>query len=391
MSGRRISVPKKTIRRYGDWADWVAKSPFRRPRHLGRNALEALSSAEAAAYARERRAFMMGVVFETPHMAETRSHLLSLLRSNPHLNNVPRYGIALDGLGSYGKTTILQQLGREFERNRREEEGVDLDEEVETDAGGIWLPVAYTSLTGDTTERGVLSSIAGFYEIPEPRQRRNNSERMEALVDVMSACGTELLILDDFHHLRVKSAHYAAASNFIKSIASLSSATLFIAGVGLLANGLFDEGGSQQRTPTAGRFSRVEVKPFELDHEAGRHAWQSVIGSFDTNIVLADHRRGDLLKIQEYLWDRTSGVVGSLARIIRLGFDLAIETGVEALPKTLLDEVEADAAAELARKRRHADSRRAKSANPGKPAAAKSKSKRKPPGNDLVRDGLGLP
>ncbi len=385
MTVRKVAVARRKIRKHTDWADWVARPKLHRPKRLSRSEIESLSAEDVALYNRERRIFANDVVFETPYMAEARLQLLALLRSNLHLSNAPGFGFALDGLGSFGKSTILYELGREYERSRRTELGIAFNEPVETDAGGIWLPVAYGSLTGDTTERGVLSSLAGFYDVPQPRNRRNNSERMEALVDIMDACGTELLMIDDFHHLKVTSAHYAATSNFIKSLASLSNVTICVAGVELIAGGLFDEGTSLKRTPTAGRLSCVEVRPFDINDEEGRVGWRAVVEAFDSTVILADHSPGDLLKLQNYLWDRTGGVVGSLARLIRIGIDLAIENEIESLPRELIDQVKLDEAAEAARRRRKSNVRQATAAK-----STKAKPKRKAPGTSLVRDGVGL-
>lgn len=334
---------------YGDWQRFVAEEPFTLPDRAGLERLADMTASERASFDAHRIAYVARTVCNTPFMEEVKAQLFPLLRMNRFVTNVPRAGVGLDGLGSYGKTTIALELGRQWERHLRTENGLPWGGEVMTPEGGLWIPVAFVTLSGETTERGVLESIADFYGIPARRRGTTNSSRLTALVNTMRAARTELLIIDDFHHLRPHSKSYDAASAFLKTITNQTNVTPLVAGVRLLEVGLFDEGEPGLRTPTAGRIARLLVGSFDVNDERGADVWQGLIEGFASTVLLARQKSGDLESLETYLYDRTSGVVGSLARLVRLVVTIAIETGAERITKGLLEQIPLDHAAEAAR------------------------------------------
>lgn len=333
---------------YEDWAQHVAEKPLARPERKLLVRRGQMSDVERWAFDEHRIAFVARAVCNTPAMAEVNDQLMPLLRTNRLLGKVPRAGIGLDGLGSYGKTTIVLELGRRWERSLRERHHLPFDREVATPDGNRWIPVAFVTLSGETTERGVLESIADYFRIPERRRGATNSDRQRAIVNVMVGARTELLIVDDFHHLKPRSKSYDAASEFLKTLVNQTSVTPVIAGVQLLEAGLFDEGGQSLRTPTAGRIARVSVESYRLTQEHEAYAWNGLVKDLESTIVLANQKAGDLVKLEMYLFQRTGGVVGSLARVLRIATTMAIEHGTERITKKLLDQITLDHAAESA-------------------------------------------
>lgn len=334
---------------YGDWQRFVAEHPLDLPDRSLLARLEEMSAVERDYFNAQRIACVAQAVCNTPFMEEVKAQLFPLLTTNRFVTNVPRPGMGLDGLGSYGKTTIALELGRQWERQLRTGYDLPWDKEVMTPEGGLWIPVSFVTLSGDTTERGVLESIADFYGIPARRRGTSNSSRMAALVNVMRASRTELMIIDDFHHLRPRSKSYDATSAFLKSITNQTSVTPLVAGVRLLEGGLFDEGGQGMRTPTAGRIARLEVGSFVLDDDSGARAWSGLVAGLASTVLLAKQKKGDLAGLETYLFHRSGGVVGSLTRLIRLGVTIAIQTGAERLTRGLLEQIPLDHAAEVAR------------------------------------------
>lgn len=335
---------------YGDWQRYVAEQLFTLPDPAGLSRLADMTTSERAAFDALRIACVARTVCNTPVMEEVKAQLFPLLRMNRYVMNVPRAGVGLDGLGSYGKTTIALELGRQWERHLRTEHEFPWGAEVMTPEGGLWIPVAFVSLSGETSERGVLESVADFYGIPVRRRGTTNSSRLTALVNTMRAARTELIIFDDFHHLKPYSKSYDAASAFLKTITNQTNVTPLVAGVRLLQAGLFDEGDQPGlRTPTAGRIARLEVGSFDLNDERGAIAWRGLLAGFASTVFLARQESGDLEALETYLFSRTSGVVGSLARLVRVGVTIAIETGVERITKGLFDQIPLDHAAEAAR------------------------------------------
>jgi len=66
----------------------------------------------------------------------------------------------------------------------------------------------------------------------------------------------------------------------------------------------------------------------------------------DSALRLHQHRPGSLIKLEEYLYRRRGGMIGSLSQLIRGAAILAIEDGSEQITRDLLEAVPVDYAAE---------------------------------------------
>lgn len=66
----------------------------------------------------------------------------------------------------------------------------------------------------------------------------------------------------------------------------------------------------------------------------------SLVRHFETNLILLDHPADDLtLHHWRYLHERTSGYIGSLAMLFKEAAHTAMDTGVEALTRDIMDSV----------------------------------------------------
>lgn len=61
--------------------------------------------------------------------------------------------------------------------------------------------------------------------------------------------------------------------------------------------------------------------------------------------MLHRHKPGSLVKLAEYLYQRTGGMIGSLSQLIRGAAIVAIDDGSEQITRALLDEIPVDYAA----------------------------------------------
>ncbi len=75
------------------------------------------------------------------------------------------------------------------------------------------------------------------------------------------------------------------------------------------------------------------IEPFEN----GTEDWLRLVKAFEEHLVLLRGRAGMCVNIADYLHARTSGYVGALSNLLRLGARRAIETGEERITKGLLD------------------------------------------------------
>ena len=117
--------------------------------------------------------------------------------------------------------------------------------------------------------------------------------------------------------------------------------------------GFFSEGASgasANKAQTGRRWTRLEVTPFQIDDDGGRSDWQSLLKAAEQRIVLARARPGMLADISDYLFERTTGHIGSLFSLLSRGCYRAIRTREEDLTRDLLAAVRIDEASEKARR-----------------------------------------
>lgn len=188
----------------------------------------------------------------------------------------------------------------------------------------------------------------------------------------MTSCETRLLILDDLHFLRFPSTNSIELSNHFKGIANTFNLTIIFVGVGLAESGLLTEGrppdtglqvidegrsarGERVRSAvpsqTARRTVPFTMDPFLVSSQEGRRNWRNLLLAIERKLVLANSGRGMLAdELPDYLYERSTGHIGSLMTLIRVGCSRAIRNGQEELTKDLLESVKLDGAAEAARK-----------------------------------------
>lgn len=158
--------------------------------------------------------------------------------------------------------------------------------------------------------------------------------------------------MDDVHFIDLRRKDGLDVSNHLKWLANELPVTFIYAGVGLAERRFFAEGLTGEDAvlaQTARRWTRLEVPPFEIVSPAGRQHWQSLLKATEQHLVLARARPGMLTALSDYLFERSSGHIGSYVTLITRGCFKAIRTGEEKLTKRLLDTVRIDEASEQAR------------------------------------------
>ena len=110
----------------------------------------------------------------------------------------------------------------------------------------------------------------------------------------------------------------------------------------------------------------LPAAPFAYGTGEQREVWRALIATLEGLLRLHDHLSGSLVALDEYLYQRTTGMIGSLSQLIRGAAVLAIADGTETITRELLDVVPVDHAADQA----HAAARRGKSRGPRREPAA---------------------
>ncbi|MEU9273897.1 ATP-binding protein, partial [Streptomyces sp. NPDC048341] len=244
-----------------------------------------------------------------------------------------------------GKSTAVRDYGRTYYR-----EQVALRGET-TPAGDRRVPVIYIALTGNTRIRGLNAAICRFYGLPDTG---NADVLAERAVDAVLTMKTSVFIIDDIHFLAGLRSDSMKMANHLKFLSNVFPVTLIYVGVGVRQRGILSEGFSPKQTLFAQfgrRTTALGLRPFQIEDDAGRHEWRTLLKTIERQLVLADRYPGMLADdLSDELYARSTGHFASLMALINRGCLRAIRSGHERLDKELMDRVNNDAAAEEARK-----------------------------------------
>ena len=108
---------------------------------------------------------------------------------------------------------------------------------------------------------------------------------------------------------------------------------------GVLMDASYDELLAQ----TSRRTTVLTMEPYLLKTESQRRDWRTLLTTIEQRLVLGDKRIGMLAEdLSDYLYERSTGHIGSLMDLIRRGCVRAIRTGKETLNRQLLDTIKID-------------------------------------------------
>lgn len=348
MTEPRPSLDNLTLARKEGWKKFVDTPERVPPEHLTRSQLEALSDNARSRYDRDRRDWHANLgTLKTRQLAEVHEDLWDIIDSNVQDCDKPKGAVAIDAVPGLGKTTAMLAFAKAFHRREIAEYG-----EQTRDGNERW-PVCRVGLTGNTGLRDFNRAMMSFYGHPG-RTRGSAADFAHGALNCVLACETKILIVDDLHFLRLQSTSGVEVSNHFKYIASEFPVTMIFAGVDLKDRGLFSEGNAYQGAllaQTGRRTTRLTMEAFDVKTEAGLRNWNSTLKRIEQKIVLADKYQGMIADdLSDYLYIRSTGQIGSLMNLIKVGCQRAIRTCHERLDVALLDTVKGDEAADEARK-----------------------------------------
>ncbi len=250
-----------------------------------------------------------------------------------------RRGVIISGASGTGKTTALTQLGRTHERHIRKRHPAD----------PYRLPVLYVTVPPAATARMLAVEFARFLGL-EFTGRANITDIVNAVCATAAHTHVELVCVDELHNLNLATRNGAEVSDQLKYFAERLAATFIYAGIDIEAQGMF--AGTRGRQ-IAGRFTVIGATGFAYGTGEQREQWRALIATLESLLRLQRHRTGSLVRMDEYLYRRSGGMIGSLSQLVRGAAILAIEDGSEQITKDLLDTVPVDYAAERANTASH--------------------------------------
>jgi hypothetical protein len=344
-----IIVPDLTVKE--GWIDFASRKLSIPPTLPGPAARSAMTPQERERFDAQRMAHhaTFGPIL-TPQLERIHAALTHQVTANLH-GALPgaRRGSIIDGYGSLGKTTTLLEFGRRYQRAMRKHfsNGV-------TPAGDEFVPVVYLSVPANTTVKGLNRHFLAFYGVTTPQSRTTDHMTLDIL-RLARRCRTTLVLVDDVHFLPMRQETGRILNDHLKHLANSVAATFVLAGIGLEAGGLLNEGkhrDMEATSQTGSRFTFHRMQPFATQTLAGQAEWQLLLQAVESELVLLDARPQMLTGLASYLYERTVGVIGSLMALVRSGANLAITSGVESLTKYVLDQIPLDYHAEQERVRR---------------------------------------
>ncbi|WP_433191538.1 AAA family ATPase [Actinoallomurus sp. CA-150999] len=331
--------------RLSGWLQEVNGPDRVKPECLTRGQLADLSPRELLRH-NDRRAVWHANIgpIQTPQLRALHEDLAAIVESNRHDGDKAKPAALVDAYPGLGKSTAVRDYGRRFYR-----EQVALRGET-TVAGHRRVPVIYIALTGNTQIRGLNAAICRFYGLPTSGDADTLAERA---VDAVLSLKTAVFIIDDVHFLAGSHSNSVRMANQLKYLSNVFPVTLIHVGVGVQRRGLLREGFSPEEALLA-QFGRrttpLTLRPFQIEDEAGRREWRTLLKTIERQLVLAEKCPGMLADdLPDYLYARSTGHFASLMALINRGCLRAIRSGHERLDPELMNQVKNDAAAEESR------------------------------------------
>jgi hypothetical protein len=296
--------------------------------------LQGLSQPDRVDYDEARRDYHSDLpLVNTPTIRQVITTGRLLAQLNRHQVSARR-GLIVSGASGTGKTTALTQLGRTHERHIRKRHPRDRHR----------LPVVYVTVPPAATARMLAVEFARFFGL-EFTRAANITDVVNAVCATAAHCRVELVCVDEIHNLNLATRAGAEVSDQLKYFAERLPATFIYAGIDVEAQGLFAGVRGRQ---IAGRFTVIPAVPFAYGTSEQREAWRALVATMEQTLRLHQHHPGTLVELDEYLYRRSSGMIGSLSQLIRGAAILAITDGTEQITRELLDTVPVDYAAERA-------------------------------------------
>lgn len=317
-------------------------TPTVAPEMLSAGDYSALSTKDRDAYNRRRVIYLSGgIVLETPGLAEARRRLQDCFNNNLGKNS-GHTGLMVSGDSTVGKTTTVKAL-MQFVYNayKRQHTGFDSQQQV---------PVVYIEVPPASTGKLLIIAFAEFFGLPV-RSGESMVSIRKRVTAAINAAGTQLIVVDELHNLARRTTGNGESVDVLKSLHNDLPCTFVYAGIDLTSGELLGGPRGQQ---LSARFDIMLMARYNPSRKEDRAIWRQLVNGFEKRLPLMDHQQGSLAGMWEYLFERTNGSIGSLARLIT---GAAIETlttdGMsEAITREQLDTRRLDYAAETARANR---------------------------------------
>ncbi|WEG08644.1 TniB family NTP-binding protein [Microbacterium horticulturae] len=316
-------------------------TPVPEPPILTRAGYDALPEPDRNRHDAERIAFLSGgLVINTPSIARCKKELVRALAANSARNS-GHAGVMLTGNSTMGKTTTAKALMRWVV----DQYTVQFPEWQDADH----IPAVYVEVPAAATGKTLMKVFADFLGLSVMVRDTADDLRVK-VVQALRRANTQVIVVDELHNLAGRTPGVGEASDVLKGLSNDLTATFLYAGIDLTTSGLMVGPRGQQ---LSGRFTAVPLAPYEWTDPEQRKTWRGVIRAFETKCGLLDSAPNTLKPLAEYLYQRTSGSLGALSRLLTgTAIGLISGEGPEEFTQAVLDEYTLDYTSELRYARR---------------------------------------
>ncbi len=324
------------------WWDFVTRPNPKPPEPLTLKEMQLLSPARLELYNRQRRAYASAMPPIRQLYAKPQELVEAAIERNEFKPPGARTGVIIDGKSANGKTTMMMDIGRKYEKQQRL-----IHPAKETEAGGHFTPVIYLNVDSIPTMKSLNRSFLEFYGMDPKRATTNQMTSL--LLDLIETCGTTLILIDEVHMLALGRESDRDVNNHLKILANSARATFVYAGVELAKNDFLVEGFAPtevSRAQISRRFKHVKVNAIGQSSKNEQALMSGVLKVYEDHLWLANGQEGDLVRLAPYIWKRTQGVIGSISELVYGAYIAAVRTGEERFTKELITTVQLDSEAE---------------------------------------------
>lgn len=300
------------------WREFV-NSSYERPPKIRASALRKMPPSERWIYNEARARYSQaGAFVKTPLYGAFQAAVRERVHLNPH-RQVGKLGLILSGEPGQGKTTTLMQIGKEHELRRR------LVRHASVADGRV--PVMYVMVPAQCSAKALLSEFARFFGLPTIVRSTYNT-LLEMVANAIRRCGTELILIDDVHHLDLQYRQNIEASDMLKQLSERCGGTFVYAGIAVEDTGLLS--GSREGQIRK-RFELFSASPFTITSAQGQSDWGDLLLALEDSLCLLDQVQGEILQAAKSLHWLTGGEIGPLKDLLQLSAFRAIDQGTERL------------------------------------------------------------
>ena len=300
-----------------------------------------------------RYAHLGTIYVDTPRFETLRQNFANIVFLNYGQSSL-KDPILVDSLeGNYGKSHFVARILRDY-RARAYARGRRFP--VPEGENNLHEPTIYA--TCDATARHSRGDEAILDYLLAPWKGHLVGQLPGLIKRHVLRLDTSVIVIDDIQELRRWRLSDEEMAGHLKFLMSLLPVTMILVGWDLVGNKIlvegddgiyrlsrkFTRGGEStigdvigSTSSTEGRVTRFFIPGYDLDTEESRPLLRAKRGMLSSP------------KMSSYIWERTSGVIGSVEKLLTRGTLAMIQSGDEYLDDKLLEPVPIDEAADLKR------------------------------------------